>query len=152
MSARSSASVTRDPIRQFSLFSENRVGSLHDFIAILASHDIHVMAITSIDTTDAAIVRFVADDPDKARDLLQAHGFYFTESRVLGVELGDESDLRFVLGALLEAEVNIHYLYPFLVRPAGKYALVLNLEDNELATQALGMRNFKVLGQADVSR
>lgn len=151
-SSKTSSPNTGDPIRQFSLFAENKVGALHDFVALLAGHDIHVVAMTAIDTTDAAIVRFIVDDPDKAYELLRKHGFYFTESEVLGVEFETEADVRFLLAALLEAECNIHYLYPFLVRPGGKLAMVMHVEDNELGAHALGIRSFKVLRQRDVSR
>lgn len=152
MSSKLSASRRFDPVRQFSLFAENKVGCLHDFVSMLSGNGVHIMAITAIDSTDAAIVRFVVDDPPLTRDLLRKFGFTFTESDVIGVELNAEPDLPLVLSSLMEAEVNIHYLYPFLIRPKERYALVLNVEDNELATQALGLRGFKVIGQAEISR
>ena len=151
-SSKTSTPNTGDPVRQFSIFVENKVGALHDFVAVLAGQDIHVVALTALDTTDAAIIRFVVDDPDKAYEVLRQHGFYFTESEVLGVELDSEADLRSVLASLLEAECSIQYLYPFLVRPGGKYALVLHVEDNDIGTHALALRSFKVLGQRDVAR
>jgi hypothetical protein len=152
MPSKLSQSRSFDPVRQFSLFAENKVGCLHDFVSVLSSNGIHTMAITAIDSTDAAIVRFVVDDPKQARALLRKHGFTFTESDVIGVELNTESDLQLVLASMMEAEVNIHYLYPFLVRPKERYALVMNVEDYELAAQALALRSFKVLGQGEISR
>jgi hypothetical protein len=152
MESKISASRSFDPVRQFSLFAENKVGCLHDFVSVLANNDVHIMAITAIDSTDASIVRFVVDDPKLTRDLLRKHGFSFTESDVIGVELSAEPDLQLVLSSMMEAEVNIHYLYPFLIRPKERYALVLNVDDPELATQALSLRSFKVLGQSEISR
>jgi len=152
MPSKISASPTFDPIRQFSLFAENKVGCLHDFVSMLSTNGVHIMAITAIDSTDAAIVRFVVDDPKLTREHLRKHGFSFTESDVIGVEINVESDLRYVLSSMMEAEVNIHYLYPFLIRPKERYALVLNVEDNELAAQALSLRSFKVIGQSEISR
>lgn len=152
MPSKLSESQRFDPVRQFSLFAENKVGCLHDFVSMLSSNGVHTMAITAIDSTDAAIVRFVVDDPPLTRDLLRKYGFTFTESDVIGVEITAEPDLPLVLSSLMEAEVNIHYLYPFLIRPRERYALVLNVEDNELAAQALGLRSFKVIGQSEISR
>jgi len=152
MPSKLSESQRFDPVRQFSLFAENKVGCLHDFVSMLSSNGVHTMAITAIDSTDAAIVRFVVDDPPLTRDLLRKYGFTFTESDVIGVEINAEPDLPLVLSSLMEAEVNIHYLYPFLIRPKERYALVLNVEDNELAAQALGLRSFKVIGQSEISR
>jgi hypothetical protein len=57
-----------------------------------------------------------------------------------------------VLKALLTVEVNIHYTYSFLVRPRGRSALVLSVEDNDIAASALNTSGFKVLTQRDISR
>ena len=143
---------TRDPIRQFSLYVENKCGTLHDLVVMLSGQNVHVLALCVIDITESSIVRFVVDDPDKAYEVLRQHGFYVNESEVLGVELDSEVDLARVLAALLEAEVNIHYLFPFLVRPNGKYALILHVEDRDLAAQALTIRALRVLTQHDLSR
>lgn len=139
-------------MKQFSVFAENRVGRLHDLIALLKTHDVHVMALTVLDTTDSAIVRMVLDDPDKARELMINNDFPYTECDVLVIEISDESQLNGVLGALLEAEINIHYVYSFIKRPEGRTALAINAEDTEIAAQALGQRGFRVLTQRDISR
>ena len=147
-----STSIAADPVRQFSVFTENRVGRLSDLIARLQANDVHVMAITVLDTIDSAIIRLVLDDPDKARELLVEGGFAFHETEILAVEITAEADLKGVLAALLEAEVNIHYVYSFIKRPEGKSALVINVEDTEIASQSLNHRGFKVLNQRDIAR
>ena len=58
------APVAADPVRQFSVFIPNRVGQLNDLTSLLAKHNVHVMAMTILDTTDCAIDRLVVDDPD----------------------------------------------------------------------------------------
>ena len=146
------APVAADPVKQFSVFIENRVGLLHDLVALLGKHNVHIMAMTTIDQTDTALDRFVVDDPDRARELMAANNFFFTECEVVAVEISNESQLSAVLGALLTVEVNIHYAYSFLMRPRGKSALVLSVEDNDLAASALNTQGFKVLTQRDISR
>ena len=151
-SAKTSIPNTGDPVRQFSLYVENKCGALHDLVVLLAGQNIHVLAMMVVDVTESSIVRFIADDPDKAYDLLRRLGYYVNESDVLGLELDSETGLAGVLAALLEAEVNIHYLYPFLVRPNGKYGLVLHVEDRELAAQSLSISGHRVLSQRDLAR
>jgi hypothetical protein len=146
------APVAADPVKQFSVFIENRVGRLHDLVALLAKHNIHIMAITTIDQTDTALDRMIVDDPDRARELMAANNFFFTECDVVAVEFTNESQLSAVLSALLTVEVNIHYAYSFLVRPHGRSALAMSVEDNDLAASALNTRGFKVLTQRDISR
>jgi hypothetical protein len=146
------APVASDPVKQFSVFVPNRVGQLYDLTALLTKHNVHVMAMTILDTTDCAIDRLIVDDPDRARELMAANNFSFTESDVVVVEINNESQLKDVLGALVTVEINIHYLYSFLVRPESRSALALSVEDNDLAASALNTRGFKVLTQRDISR
>lgn len=147
-----SSPIATDPVKQFSVFIPNRVGQLYDLTALLAKHSVHIMAMTTLDTTDCAIDRLIVDDPDLARKLMIKHNFSFTEREVIAVEVVNESQLKDVLKALLTVEINIHYLYAFLMRPEGKSALALNVEDTDLATSALNTRGFKVLTQRDISR
>lgn len=140
------------PVKQFSVFAENRLGRLYDLISVLKQHNVHVMGMTVLDTTDSAIVRFVVDDPDKAQELMVNNDFPYVECNVLAVEISDESQLKGVLAALFEAEINIHYLYSFIKRPEGKCAVAINAEDDDVAAQALSKRGFRILTQRDISR
>jgi hypothetical protein len=140
-----------EPIVQFSIFTPNRLGRLHDLVALLGAHNTHVLALMVLDTTDSAILRIITDDPDTARKLLVTEGFPFTESKLVVVEAGS-TDLTRLMSALLEAELNINYLYPFIPQPGGNSMLALSLEDAELAEQTLVRHQFRVLKQGDISR
>ena len=94
----------------------------------------------------------MVDDPERARGLLVHHGFPFTESPLLAVEVDSAAELNRLMAALLEAELNINYLYSFIPHPQGKSILGLSMEDNEMAEQVLQRHQFRVLRQADVSR
>jgi hypothetical protein len=144
--------LAQDPVKQFSVFIENRVGRLHDLTAMLAQHNIHIMAMTTLDTSDCAINRIVLDDPDRARELMAANNFFFTECEVLAVQFSDESKLKDIFQALFEVEMNILYVYSFVSRPRGQCGVILYVEDVDLALQALNNRGFKVLTQRDISR
>ena len=148
----SATSIAADPVKQFSVFAENRVGRLYDLTALLKTHNVHIVALTTLDTTDSTIVRMVVDDPEKARELMINNDFPYSECDVLAVEIVDESDLQGILAALFEAEINIHYVYSFMKRPEGKSALALNIEDADVASQSLCTHGFKVLTQRDISR
>jgi hypothetical protein len=150
--AETSTTVASDPVRQFSVFAENRVGRLYDLTALFKENNVHIMAITVLDTTDSAIMRLIVDDRDKARELMVNNDFPYTECDVLAVEITDETDLRDVLASLLEAEINVHYVYSFMKRPEGRAALAINVEDADVAAQALNRRGFRVLTQRDISR
>ncbi|MEM6601902.1 MAG: acetolactate synthase [Verrucomicrobiota bacterium] len=141
-----------DPVIQFSVFMENKVGRLLEIIKLLGERNIHVMAMTTQDTTDSAILRMVVDDPEAARHLMLEHAIAHTETEVLVVELSGPMEVSQLLSLILQAEINIHYTYSFINRPRGRGAIVIHLEDIELATQALTRQSARVLLQSDVSR
>jgi hypothetical protein len=140
-----------EPVIQFSVFTPNRLGRLHDLIGLLGKQAVHVLALMVLDTTDSSIIRFVADDPDRTRELLLQQSFPFTESRLVVVEV-NPTELNRLMAALLEAELNINYLYSFIPHPRGKSIVALSMEDNDLAEQALRRHQFRTLRQADISR
>ncbi len=141
-----------DPVKQFSVFAENRLGRLFDLTTLLSSNNVHIVAMTVLDTTDSAIVRFIVDDPDKTREIMVNNDFPYVECSMLAVEIADDSHVNGILAALFEAEINVHYVYSFIRRPEGKSALAINAEDDDIAAQALNKRGYKVLTQHDISR
>ena len=140
-----------DPVIQFSVFTPNRLGRLHDLIGLFGANGMHVLALMVLDTTDSAIIRIVVDDPDRTRELLTREGFSYTESKLVVVE-ANSSDLGRLMSALLAAELNINYLYSFIPHPQGKSIIALSIEDNEVAEQALLRHQFRTLRQTDISR
>jgi hypothetical protein len=152
MTTRVAQGRQRDAVIQFSVFTDNRVGRLHDLVALLASNSTHVLAVTVLDATETAIIRVVVDDPQAARRLLQNSGFAFTECELLVVEIDTATQLPELMASFLEAEVNVHYMYCFIPHPQGKSILGISLEDNEIGEKVLSQRGFRVLRQSDVSR
>ncbi len=140
-----------DQVTQFSVFTPTRLGRLKDLIGLFAANQVHVLALMVLDTTDSAIIRMVVDDPDNARDLLTEAGFPFSANSVVVVE-ATPADLDRLMAVLLQAELNVNYLYCFIPHPHGKSLIALNMEDNELAEQALRASQFQTYRQADISR
>ncbi len=141
-----------DSVIQFSVFMENKMGRLHEFTRCLTAESIHILAMTVLDTTDGAILRIVVDDPDSAAVIFFKKGYSYSKSSIMAVELVNVDDLPKLITSILAAEININYMYPFISRPNDKSALVLHLEDFDLATNVLKHQEFNVLCQSDISR
>ena len=86
-----------------------------------------------------------------ARELLVQQNFPFTESGLVVVEV-NASDLARLMVVLLEAELNVNYLYSFIPHPQGKSLVGLSVEDNEMAEQALNRHQLRTLRQRDILR
>lgn len=152
MEKQATETAVPDPVKQFSLFMENKVGRLADIFRLFEENAIHVLALTTLDTTDFSITRVVVDDPQRAKELLWEHDITFSETEVLAVEIAGEHDINRVLAALLQTEINVHYIYAFVSRPHGRSALAMSIEDMELAVQILNTHSIRVLSQRDISR
>ena len=142
----------REPIRQFVIYAENKVGWLNDFIEMLRTEGIHVMAISVLDTTDSAVIRLVPNYPKETARLLKSRSISFMERNVLAVEIEGEDSLQMITQALLHAEINIHYVYPFLYQPNNKPVLALAMEDEDIGEEALTKHRLRILMQDDFAR
>jgi hypothetical protein len=152
MPAKSMTGRESNAITQFSVFLPNRLGHLNQLVRLLQAENVHLMAATVLDNTDSAILRFVVDDPEKTRSLLSSNAFPVTESDLVAVELASPEEMRRLISALLEAELNINYLYSFILHPHGKSVIGLSMEDNDMAEKVLRRHQFSVLKQPDISR
>jgi hypothetical protein len=141
------------PVRQFSVFLQNKVGALLEVVKLLNEHNIVALALSIQDSSESSIGRMIVSDPERVTELFHKHDIAFSECEVLVVELpGGASDLTKVLSALLMAEVNIIFSYPLLVRPRGRAVLVMHVDDSECSSSVLRGGGFKILAQADLSR
>ena len=140
-------------VRQFSVFLENKVGSLLNLTRTLSESNVHVCGISVVDTADASVVRIVVDDPDRCREALGRAEIAVNESSLLVVELprGPEK-LDTVLRGLVAAEVNIRYTYSLMIRQHDNALLALHCEDTEFARDVLLKEGYSVLSQKDISR
>lgn len=141
-----------DAVIEFSIFTENKVGRLNGLIHDLAESGTHIVALSTLDTTDCAIVRIVADYPEVAEKALKAKNYAYASAPVLAIELLGEHELRKVTCGLEQAEINIHHYYPFLVRPHNRAGLVMRVEDPDLAEDVLKRHGLTLLRRGDIAR
>ncbi len=140
-------------IRQFTVFLDNRVGRLGMLVRTLEEGEARICGMSIEESADSALVRLICSEPDLSRDLLHREGFAFYESELLAVELprSSKQPVLSICSALLAAEINIHYAYPLLIRPAGP-ALALYIEDPTLAAQLLIRKGFTLIGESDLKK
>ena len=145
--------LAQDPVYQYSLFLENRVGALADVVRLLNKAGVDVLGLSLLDSVDLVVARMVLSDPDTAKAILMEKGISFAEVDLVVVELREgASELHRCLNTLVFAETNIHFVYPLLNRPSGSPLLALCVEDTEFGASALLGAGFKVLCQGDLSR
>ena len=142
----------KEPIRQFVIYAEHKVGWLNDFVLMLNDENIDILGISVLDTTDSAVIRLIPNYPKDLARLLKSLSISFTERKVLAVELEKDDSLQLLTKALLRAEINIHYVYSFMHQPHGKPVIAIAMEDEETAEDVLHSYHLKILSQDDLIR
>jgi hypothetical protein len=132
-------------VRQFSVFLANRVGSLSELLALLGGAKVELVGLAVAEMTEAAILRTVFADPDKAREVLKRGAVPFTECDVLAVVLEEADTLQRVCESLVSAELNLHFAYPLLIRRGDRPVMAIHVDDHTLAVSHLARRGFTLL-------
>lgn len=135
---------------QFSVFLDNRVGRLKDLMTVFSGQPLTLAGFSVIDAADHAVVRVLTSNALLAGRLLERNDLPFAQDAVLVVELSRGYTLVRLCEALLQAEMNIHYAYPLMVRPRGAPAVVLHTDDMHFAAQLLRRKLFTLLAENDL--
>jgi len=125
------------PVKQISVSLENVPGKLSEVSDYLGANGINIIALSVVDTADISAVRFVANDPEKAANVLKSHGYAIKMSDVLAVETPNHpGGLNAVLRPLKEVSINVKYLYTCL-GTGEKTVLIVGVDKMDEAVQVL---------------
>lgn len=148
-----SSATDSSPVQQLTVFLQNRVGALMSLVKLLGDHQVVVLGLSLQDNTELALVRLIVSAPDDAHLLLIEKGIAHSMIPVTVIELKEtETSLPQALSALLNADINISFSYPLLIRPGQNPILVMHLDNAEFGAEVLAKAGFKVLKQEDISR
>ncbi len=138
-------------IRQFTVFLENRVGQLLEVVRRFEGTEVRIVALSIVDSAECAFVRFLLSHPEEGREILERAGLAIIETDLIGVELPEgPQPLLKICTALLQAEVNIIQAYPLLVRPRGRPAVALMVDNLDMGLETLAAKQFNAISEADL--
>jgi hypothetical protein len=138
-------------IRQFTVFLENRVGRLLEVIRRFEGSKVQIVALSISDSAECAFARFILSHPEQGREILERAGLAIIESDLIGIELPEGMQpLHSICTALLQAEVNIMQAYPLLVRPRGRPAVALMVDNIEMGQETLANKGFTMITEGDL--
>ena len=138
-------------IKQISIFLPNKKGSLAQLTDILTQHNIDIRAIAVFDTTEFGILRVVVDNPDKTVEILKNEGIVAKVSKVLAVECEDKPGaLNEIFDILRDHDINIEYIYSFVMRKTEMPYIVLKLNDQERAAEILTAKGINVVNKDEI--
>lgn len=140
-------------IRQLTVFVENRQGAMAEVTRELAQHNVDLRALSMADTQEFGVLRLIVKDVDSALTVLRESGHIVNVTPVTAVKISDAPGrLSQALSVLDQAGINIEYLYAFLTRTEKHAYVVLRVEDNDGAKNALSEAGFKLVQESDIQK
>lgn len=138
-------------IRQLSVFLENTPGSLSRFAKLMSEYNINLFSATMADTTNYGLLRVIADDTDRALQVLTDHGYMVTMTEVLVVSLPDRpGGFASMLAKLAEKGISVEYMYSTVRSPQGNATLVIQTDDRALAEKTLQEAGVMLPSEAEI--
>ena len=135
-------------VKQLSVFMENRPGRLYKLTNALGKEGINFVTLSIADTKDFGIVRFIARDNDRAYEILKREGFTVGQTELIGVEVDDQPNaLATVIEILDEKNMNIEYLYSFVLTNHNTAKILMRVENTDAALKILQEKGIKLLSE-----
>ena len=140
-------------IKQLTVFVENKQGAMVSITETLAENNVNLRALSIAETEDFGILRLIVNDEETAMKTLSEKGYLIKATDVVGVKIGDApGKLSAALDVLDKAEINVEYLYAFMARTEKHAYVVLRVEDNAVAENALEGAGFHLITDADINK
>ena len=140
-------------IKQLTVFVQNKKGTVVSVTDILSKNNINIRALSIAETQDFGILRLIVNDEKAAEAVLSENGYLIKVIDVVGVKIGDApGKLTAALDVLDKANINVEYLYAFMARTEKHAYVVLRVEDNAVAEDALINAGFKMISEADINK
>jgi len=140
-------------IKQLTIFVQNSKGTVATVTDILSKNDINIRALSIAETKDFGILRLIVNDEKTAEKVLREQGYLIKTIDVVGVKIGDApGKLTAALDVLDKADVNVEYLYAFMARTEKHAYVVLRVEDNSIAENALENAGFHLITDPDIDK
>jgi len=133
-------------LQQISVFIENSTGRLYDATRALGEAGINLRALSLVDTAGYGVLRLLVSDVAKARRLMMEMQFPARVDEVVAAEIPDRpGSLAQVLKPLLEANLNVEYMYAFTGFSSAEAVMVFRFSDNDRAIEILRAAGVRLL-------
>jgi hypothetical protein len=144
------------PIKQVSVFLDNKPGALSEVIEHIDKFQLKIFALSIADAGEFGLVRMITEDPERAVKDLEESDFILAKSKkntevtaILITENGKVSQIAKMLG---DKDLNIEYAYSSAVLIDGKLAVILRVNDLSLAEKILRENNIPILSLAEIKK
>ena len=140
-------------VKQISVFLENKPGGLAEFVKVLSENNINMRAMCIAETPDFGILRIIVDDVYNTMCTMKEAGYICSATKVLAVAIPDKpGSLLNTLTVLGEGGINLEYSYAFTTSKKDVAYMILRVNDNEKAIEALTKAGIKLVDQDEIGK
>ncbi|HMK64801.1 MAG TPA: amino acid-binding protein [Thermodesulfobacteriota bacterium] len=133
-------------LKQISIFIENAPGRLYEVTRALGQAGINLRALSLADVGDFGVLRLLVSNVARARRILMEKNLPARVDEVVAAEIADfPGSLAEVLRPILEAKVNVTYMYSSIGYSSGKAMVIFRFDDNERAMTILKQKGIRLL-------
>lgn len=138
-------------IQQLSIFVENKPGRLASITKLLKDNNIDIRALSIADTRDFGIMRLIVNNPSKAEKVFKEAGCTVSLTNVIAIGIEDKpGGLSEAMDILYANNISVEYMYAFISKTENTAYVILRVENNDKALEALKENNVKVLKSEDI--
>jgi len=134
-------------VTQIDLSMKNEPGALSQVSDLLGANGINIIAFYVFTEKETGKLHFVANDPEKARNILKTAGYDIDTKEVIACETPNHpGGMNAVLKPLRAANINVDTIYP-CIGTKDITVLVLGISPIEKALQILEDNWIRTLGE-----
>lgn len=125
-------------VHEVTAYLENKPGRLAKICSALAHEKVDIHALSVMDSGERSVLRFVTDDLEPTKKVLNSLGVEFACTEVISVAMDNRSGaLARILERLAEEHINIEYAYASSSAAPGKSLGIFHTSNSKRALQVL---------------
>jgi hypothetical protein len=133
-------------LKQISISIENSPGRLYEITRALGDAGINLRALNLVDSGDFGMLRLLVSDLAKTRRIMMENHMPARVDDVVAVEIEDKPGrLSEVLKPLMDARINVIYMYAFIGMSSNNAVMIFRFSDNDKAIEILLASGIKLL-------
>lgn len=134
-------------VQEINLELKDEPGQLCAISELLGANGINIIAMYVSAEEKKGLLRFVANDPRKAHNILTTAGYHLRTREVMACETPHHpGGLSAVLKPLRAAEINVDYIYP-CIGTGNITVLILGVKPVEEALKTMEDNWIRILGE-----
>jgi hypothetical protein len=133
-------------LKQISIFIENSPGRLYEVTSALGNAGINLRALSLADIGDFGVLRLLVSDVATARRIMMKMNLPARVDDVVAAEIEDRpGSLATILRPLLDAKINVDYMYAFIGFSSNRAVMIFRFGDNDKAVEILQENGVRLL-------